>query len=95
MEIDRINTRVSDEVDGIKTRLSDEIRETTETVTFVDILTFIVLAVFCLVAAYYGWVYGGRQAPYYLAVLQSIGLSIKTYLMRLVSYTQEYARRSR
>jgi hypothetical protein len=83
------------EIEGVKTRLSDEIRETTETITFVDILMFIVLAVFCLVAAYYGWVYGGRQAPYYLAVLQSIGFNIKTYIMRLVSYTQEYARRSR
>jgi len=83
------------EIEGVKTRLSDEIRETTETITFVDILMFIVLAVFCLVAAYYGWVYGGRQAPYYLAVLQSIGYNIKNYIMRLVSYTQEYARRSR
>jgi hypothetical protein len=83
------------EIEGVKTRLSDEIRETTETITFVDILMFIVLAVFCLVAAYYGWVYGGRQAPYYLAVLQSIGSNIKNYIMRLVSYTQEYARRSR
>jgi hypothetical protein len=83
------------EIEGVKTNLSEEIRETTETITFVDILMFIVLAVFCLVAAYYGWVYGGRQAPYYLAVLQSIGSNIKTYIMRLVSYTQEYARRSR
>ena len=83
------------EIEAIKTNLSDEIRETTETVTFVDILTFIILAVFCLVAAYYGWVYGMRQAPYYLAVLQSIGSSIRLYIMRLVSYTQEYARRSR
>jgi hypothetical protein len=83
------------EIEGVKTRLSDEIRETTETITFVDILMFIVLAVFCLVAAYYGWVYGGRQAPYYLSILQSIGFNIKTYIMRLVSYTQEYARRSR
>jgi drug/metabolite transporter (DMT)-like permease len=83
------------EIEGVKTRLSDEIRETTETITFVDILTFIVLAVFCVIGAYYGWVYGVRQAPYYLAVLQSIGFTIKTYIMRLVSYTQEYARRSR
>jgi hypothetical protein len=83
------------EIEGVKTRLSDEIRETTETITIVDILTFIVLAVFCVIGAYYGWVYGVRQAPYYLAVLQSIGFTIKTYIMRLVSYTQEYARRSR
>ena len=83
------------EIDGIKTRLSDEIRETTETITFVDILTFIVLAVFCVLGAYYGWVYGVRQAPYYLAVLQSIGSSLRTYIMRMVYYTQEYARRSR
>jgi hypothetical protein len=83
------------EIEGVKTRLSDEIRETTETITFVDILTFVILGAFCLVAAYYGWVYGGRQAPYYLAVLQSIGFTIKTYIMRLISYTQEYARRSR
>jgi drug/metabolite transporter (DMT)-like permease len=83
------------EIEGVKTRLSDEIRETTETITFVDILTFIVLAIFCVLGAYYGWVYGVRQAPYYLAVLQSIGANIRIYIMRLVAYAQEYARRSR
>jgi hypothetical protein len=83
------------EIEAVNTNLSDEIRETTEPITFVDILTFIVLGIFCVLGAYYGWVYGVRQAPYYLAVLQSIGSNIKTYIMRLVSYTQEYARRSR
>jgi hypothetical protein len=83
------------EIEGVKTNLSEEIRETTETVTFVDILTFVILGVFCLVGAYYGWVYGGRQAPYYLAVLQGIGSSIRSYIVRLIYYTQEYARRSR
>ena len=83
------------DIEHSKSKLSDEITPTSKNITFVDILIFILLGFFCLVAAYYGWVYGLRYAPYYLSILQSIGFNIKTYVMRMVAYAQEYARRSR
>ena len=64
-------------------------------ITFVEIVMFIVLTILCLVAGYYGWIYGSRYAPYYLAILQSIGSTIQVYILSLIRYTQEYTRRSR
>ena len=64
-------------------------------ITFFDIVMFIILSIVSIIAAYYGWVYGSRNAPYFLAILQAIGSTIRSYIVYFIGYTQEYARRSR
>lgn len=67
----------------------------TKQVTMIDILSNILFIVFSAVALYFGWKLGRQYGPYFWTIIQAIGTTIRSYLVQLISYAQEYARRSR
>ena len=64
-------------------------------VTMTDILSNILFIVFSAAALYFGWKLGRQYGPYFWAVIQAIGSAIRSYIIQLIVYAQEYARRSR
>jgi hypothetical protein len=66
-----------------------------EKFTFMDVVSTILFLVFSVVAIYFGWKLGGQYGPYFWAVIQAIGSAIRSYIIQLIVYAQEYARRSR
>jgi TRAP-type C4-dicarboxylate transport system permease small subunit len=67
----------------------------TKQTTMMDVISTVLFIGFSAVAIYYGWVLGRQNGPYFWSVIQSIGSTIRSYLVRLITYAQEYARRSR
>lgn len=67
----------------------------TKQVTMMDNLSNILFIVFSAAALYFGWKIGKEKGPYFWSVIQAIGSAIRSYLVQLISYAQEYARRSR
>ena len=54
-------------------------------VTFVDILNFIVYAIFTGVAVYYGWTFGQKYAVMYWTVIQKFGENLRTWVITTMS----------
>lgn len=67
----------------------------TKQVTMMDVLSNILFIVFSAAAIYYGWKLGRQYGLYFWSIVQVIGSTIRMYLVRMISYAQEYARRSR
>ena len=63
--------------------------------TFMDIVSTLVFLVLSVVAVYFGWKLGTQYGPYFWAIVQAIGYAIRSYIIQLIVYAQEYARRSR
>ena len=58
---------------------------TTKPTTFVDILNFIVYAIFTAVAVYYGWTMGQKYAVMYWTVIQKFGENLRTWVISTMS----------
>jgi hypothetical protein len=67
----------------------------TKKTTTMDIISLVVFAGFSVIALYFGWKVGRQNGTYFWGIVQAIGAAIRSYLVRLIAYAQEYARRSR
>jgi len=54
-------------------------------VTFMDVLNFIVYAIFTAVAVYYGWTFGQKYAVMYWTVIQKFGENLRTFVIDSIS----------
>ena len=54
-------------------------------VTFMDVLNFIVYAIFTAVAVYYGWTFGQKYAVMYWTVIQKFGENLRTLVVNTIS----------
>jgi hypothetical protein len=54
-------------------------------VTFMDVLNFIVYAIFTVVAVYYGWTMGQKYAVMYWTVVQKFGENLRTWVISTMS----------
>lgn len=63
--------------------------------TMTDIISLVMFIAFSAVALYFGWKVGRQNGTYFWGVIQAIGASIRSYIIQLIAYAQEYARRSR
>jgi hypothetical protein len=64
-------------------------------VTTTDIISTLLFIGFSAIAIYYGWNLGRQYGPSFWIIIQAIGSTIRSYIIQLISYAQEYARRSR
>jgi hypothetical protein len=67
----------------------------TKQTTMIDVISTVLFLGFSAVAIYYGWRLGKQNGTYFWSVVQAIGSGIRSYLVQLITYAQEYARRSR
>ena len=67
----------------------------TKQVTMIDVISNILFICLSAAAIYYGWTLGKQNGLYFWSIIQVIGSTIRSYLVQLISYAQEYVRRSR
>ena len=82
-------------VSKTKTTPVEKTPSASKQITLMDVVSKLLFIVFSAVGIYFGWKFGRQYGAYFWGVIQAIGSVIRSYLVELIRYVQEYARRSR